>query len=306
MPIIQANGVDLHYLQVGQGPDLIMLHGIGGNLAAWHLGMVPLLQDHFRLTTYDLRGHGNSSMPPSGYTTRHMADDLAALMDALQIPHADLMGHSYGADVSLHFALCYPERVRRLVLLEPGIPALLTGQSGRNWAGWIHWAELLEHFSGQPVPEDRRTDIRDLVRRSIEIPAVFGPARGLPRRRDRTLDLVDTTTLLDDYEVVGALTLENLATLPHPKLVACEHGSGWMSTFVILRDVLTNCTSVTLPESDLRHFGPLNAPEALVSHLMRFLETGVAPVATPPGLLPLMESVPAGELQEQNSRMPGI
>ena len=70
MPMIEANGVNFHYLQAGSGPPLVMLHGLSGNLAVWHLGMVPLLQDSFRITTYDLRGHGKSSVPPSGYSTR--------------------------------------------------------------------------------------------------------------------------------------------------------------------------------------------------------------------------------------------
>ena len=94
MPMIEANGVNFHYLQAGSGPPLVMLHGLSGNLAVWHLGMVPLLQDSFRITTYDLRGHGKSSVPPSGYSTRDMAQDLVALMDALEIETADLLGHT--------------------------------------------------------------------------------------------------------------------------------------------------------------------------------------------------------------------
>src|SRR5262249_45932567 len=108
MPHIQTNGVELHYLQMGEGPDLVMLHGISGNLAVWPLRMVPLLQQHFRVTTYDLRGHGNSSMPPSGYTTRDMAHDLGGLLDELEIEQADIVGHSFGADVAMHFTLLQP------------------------------------------------------------------------------------------------------------------------------------------------------------------------------------------------------
>ena len=51
-------GVRMHYQQVGEGPDLVMVHGITGNLAVWHLHIVPELADHFRMLTYDLRGHG--------------------------------------------------------------------------------------------------------------------------------------------------------------------------------------------------------------------------------------------------------
>ena len=54
MPKILANGINLHYLQVGCGPDIVMLHGLTGNLAIWHLKIVRQLQAQFRVTTYDL------------------------------------------------------------------------------------------------------------------------------------------------------------------------------------------------------------------------------------------------------------
>jgi pimeloyl-ACP methyl ester carboxylesterase len=198
MPMIQSNGVELHYLQMGEGPDLVMLHGLSGNLAVWHLRMVPLLQQHFRVTTYDLRGHGNSSMPPSGYSTRNMALDLSGLLDALAIDAADIVGHSYGADIALHFSLLEPARVRRLALIEPGVPALLQDRKHVDWEGWTFWAQLLEQLTGVPVPADRRNDVPYMVRRSFEVPVVYGPLKGLARRRDRVLKLLDTTSMMQD------------------------------------------------------------------------------------------------------------
>jgi pimeloyl-ACP methyl ester carboxylesterase len=284
MPRINANCIDFHYLQAGSGPDLVMLHGLSGNLAVWHLRMVPMLEDRFRITTYDLRGHGYSSMPPNGYSTRDMAQDLAALLDELAIEQADLLGHSYGADIALHFALLHPSRVGRLILIEPGIPALLNDRKDPTWDGWRHWAEILERLSGEPVPRERWTDVGYMLRRSVEVPIVYGPARGLPRRRDRILRLMDATTISSDYEVVGEMTLENLARIPHPKLLIYDAGSAWLSTFAILRDLLPRCTPVLLPSSELRHFAPLDAPELIVEHLTRFLAepecTERAPVTT--------------------------
>lgn len=274
MPMIQANGVELHYLQMGEGPDLVMLHGISGNLAVWHLRMVPMLQQHFRVTTYDLRGHGNSSMPPSGYTTRDMALDLAGLLDALEIEHTDIVGHSFGADVAMHFALLQPERVKRLGLIEPGVPALMQERKHVDWEGWRYWADLLEQLTGVPVPVEKRNDVSYMVRRSFEVPVVYGPLKGLPRRRDRVLKLLDTTTMVKDYEAVDELTLENIATIPHPKLLMYDGASAWMSSFRVLKDLMKNCEPVVLPGSELRHFAPLEAPEVLVERLVGFL--GVA------------------------------
>jgi pimeloyl-ACP methyl ester carboxylesterase len=271
MPTISVNGVRLHYIQAGKGPDIVLLHGLSGNLAVWHLRMLPLLQDRFRLTTYDLRGHGNSSMPPAGYATRDMARDLLALLDALDIEAPVLLGHSFGADIALHFALLFPARVSKLVLIEPGIPALISDRQHPGWEGWTYWSEVLERLTGEPVPPERRTDIQYLVRRSFEVPIIYGPLKGLPRRKDRVLKLLETTTIAADYARVDELTLENLKTIPHPKLLIYDSASAWLSTFRIVRDLLTDCTPVLLPASELRHFAPLDAPDALVHHVEEFL-----------------------------------
>jgi pimeloyl-ACP methyl ester carboxylesterase len=278
MPIINANGVDFHYLQAGSGPDLVLLHGLSGNLAVWHLRLVPLLQDRFRITTYDLRGHGYSSMPPTGYSTRSMAHDLRALMDALGIERADVLGHSYGADIALHFALLFPDAVRTLALVEPGIPALLADRADADWDGWAHWADVLEKLSGEPVPVERRNDVGYMLRRSVEVPIVYGPARGRPRRKDRILSLMDSTTMPTDYGVVDELTLDSLETIPHPKLLIYDAGSAWLSTFHVLKTRLQHCAPVLLPTTELRHFAPLDAPDLLADLLNKFIPPADFPV----------------------------
>ena len=59
MPKVElSDGAIIHYEQVGTGPDLVLIHGIGGNLATWHFKIVPSLWDKYRTLTYDLRGHG--------------------------------------------------------------------------------------------------------------------------------------------------------------------------------------------------------------------------------------------------------
>jgi len=72
VPKVKANGIDLHYITVGMGPDVVMLHGFLGNLAVWHLYMAPILRREHRVTTYDLRGHGYSDVTLTGYTAADM------------------------------------------------------------------------------------------------------------------------------------------------------------------------------------------------------------------------------------------
>jgi len=250
-----------------------MLHGLLGNLAVWHLKILPLLRKEYRITTYDLRGHGRSDMPSTGYTTADHVADLEGLLDALDMDQVHLVGHSLGADVSLHFALRHRHRVEKMVLLEPAIPALAHMRKDPDWEGWQYWAELLEEYAGIEVPQEKRNDIRYMVRESVKAPIVYGPARGRPRKAEPILQLLDSTTVIEDYEIADDLTLENLAEIPHPKLLVYDSGSPYLGTYRVIRDLLTNCTSVLLPASDHRHFSPLEDPELLMEHTKAFLQS---------------------------------
>jgi len=268
---VLANGINIHYWRVGAGPDLVMLHGLTGNLAVWHLKMVPLLRDEFRITTYDLRGHGRSDMPLAGYTTADHVADLEGLLDALDIERVHFVGHSLGADVSLHFALRHPDRVGKMVLIEPAIPALAYLRRDNDWEGWAYWARMLKEYAGIEVPQEKWNDLRYMVRESAKVPIIFGPAHGRPRKMDRVLQLVESTTIIEDYEIEDDMTLENLAKIPHPKLLIYDGDSPYLGTYRILRDLLTNCTRILLPPSEHRHFSPLEQPHLLLGYMRPFM-----------------------------------
>jgi pimeloyl-ACP methyl ester carboxylesterase len=262
----------MHYLQTGAGPHMVMLHGLLGNQAVWHLRMVPLLRDRFRLTTYDLRGHGRSDAPPTGYTTGDMAKDLEGMLDALGIERAHLVGHSLGADICLYFTLLHPERVESLVLVEAGLPALVETRKRSEWEGWGYWARLLQEFTGIEVPRERWNDIDYMIRLSLEVPIIYGPASGMPRRKDTVLRLLESTTIVRDYEEIGELTIENLPRIKRPKLLIYDAQSPYLASFEVLRGRLADCQEMLLPASKYQHFGPLETPELLVGHMMNFFE----------------------------------
>lgn len=267
MPKVQANGIQLHYLQSGGGENIVMVHGFLGNQAVWHLQIVPQLRKHFNVTTFDMRGHGYSELTPDKYTALDLATDLKELMDALDIESTYLVGHSYGADVCMYFSLLWPERVKRLAALEPGLAALVHQRLDRDWDGWSYWVDKLESV-GVVVPEDKKSDLQYLMRVSLETPKFYGPARGLPRNREPLLNLLENTTLTQDYEYVGDLTLEAVPTIQTPTLLVYGEHSHFLSSYNFIKDALPNVKPLLLPGGE--HFGPLEQPAQLASELLRF------------------------------------
>src|SRR5262249_10497349 len=109
--------VDLAVAEVGAGPPIIFLHGYTCTHDLWHESMSSLSRDH-RCVAYDLRGHGDSSSPGTGYGVQDHAEDLLRIMDALKIPSACLVGFAMGGGIALSAALNRPDRVNRLVLVS--------------------------------------------------------------------------------------------------------------------------------------------------------------------------------------------
>jgi pimeloyl-ACP methyl ester carboxylesterase len=268
MPKTEVNGIKLHYLQVGEGPDLVLIHGLGGNLAIWFLQMVPHLRSKFRLTAYDLRGHGRSDMPLSGYTTADLAQDLRGLLDALGIEKTSILGHSWGADIAMHFTILHPERVGKLVVVEPNIAALIDWRKSKEWGGWAYWAKRLEEF-GIHVPQEKWHDVDYMLRQSVHVPIQYGPLKGRPRQNNWLLKLLDETTLVTDYEKVAGMTLDRVENIVRPTLALYGEKSHFRVTYEYLRDSVPGVKTELLSEGD--HYGPLEHPEMVLKHLETFL-----------------------------------
>ncbi|HEX2806005.1 MAG TPA: alpha/beta fold hydrolase [Kineosporiaceae bacterium] len=116
---VDVAGVRTRVLQAGSGPELVLLHGTGGHLEAYARDIAGLAHD-FRVTAYDMVGHGWSDLPDTPYTTDVLSDHLLGLMDALGIARAHLSGESLGGWVTAWTAAHHPDRVDRLVLNTPG------------------------------------------------------------------------------------------------------------------------------------------------------------------------------------------
>ena len=116
MPFIQTETLQLYFEQAGQGPDLLVVSGTGSDLRQKPNIMDSPLTSHFRVTSFDQRGLGQSDKPQDGYTMAAYAEDAAALMDALNIQKAHVLGISFGGMVAQELAIRHGNRIEHLAL----------------------------------------------------------------------------------------------------------------------------------------------------------------------------------------------
>lgn len=115
MPIIFANGINIQYELQGAGTPLVLISGLGYPAWQWKR-MLPYLTPHFQVVTFDNRGVGGTDKPAGPYNAGLLAADTAALLEALGISSAVVMGHSMGGFIAQELALSYPAKVNKLVL----------------------------------------------------------------------------------------------------------------------------------------------------------------------------------------------
>jgi pimeloyl-ACP methyl ester carboxylesterase len=267
MPKAFVNGLNIHYVQTGQGPNLVLIHGIASNLGQWQLGILPALVEHFRLTMYDLRGHGYSDMPTRGYTPTHMLGDFSGLMDYLGMERTSIVGHSYGGLVALCYALHLPERVDKLIIADTGIPAV-ERRDGRD-AVLVGWRESLQR-GGIAVPEEKAEDIGYLIEQTVKLRGRSWRGMGARRAIARLTRFTTTTSFAQEYRATSSLTLDMIHQIQAPVLLIYGDRSPLTASFQALRDNLPNRRAAIV--ADGGHFYPLQHPETFVRHIKDFLE----------------------------------
>ena len=117
MPVARVNGIRFNYVIEGNGPPLVMMHGLASGLFLWDAA-APRLARRFKVLRYDHRGFGESDAPVVASQIQTFVDDLLALLDHFGLEKVDLMGHSMGGRVALLFALQHADRLNRLYLCD--------------------------------------------------------------------------------------------------------------------------------------------------------------------------------------------
>jgi pimeloyl-ACP methyl ester carboxylesterase len=139
----RCNDIDVAWHEAGRGEPLILIHGLADDHRAWRRAVSDLMLRH-RVLMYDLRGHGETSLGAADGTLRQLGDDLAAMLDDLEVESANVAGFSLGGTIAMRLAIDHPDRVRGLVLVAT------SSRVGRAAADWYRErSEMVERHDPQ-------------------------------------------------------------------------------------------------------------------------------------------------------------
>jgi 3-oxoadipate enol-lactonase len=205
---IRSGDLDIWTEQVGSGPDVLLIGGLGDTIESWQF-QLDGLADRYRITAFDNRGAGRTRMPDGPVTVEMMADDAAAVLRALGIPSAHVSGFSGGSVISQELALRHPALVRSLVLQSTWgeMDAYLL-----RWVKFIRWLAgaapserdfLEDFFLAIYTPRAHNDGTVDAI---IEQALAF-PYKQSPEDTQRTLDAFAVHRTIDRLHQIAAPTL---------------------------------------------------------------------------------------------------
>jgi haloacetate dehalogenase len=146
---VTVNGLKMHYVESGNGPPVVLLHGFPETWYAWR-HQIPALATQYRVIAPDLRGYGETQKPTTGYDKKTMAADISELMRCLGIERAAVIGHDRGARVGLRLAKDFPNSVSRFAALD-NIPTRTIFERMDAAVARTHWFFLFNAV--QDLPE---------------------------------------------------------------------------------------------------------------------------------------------------------
>lgn len=271
---VDANGLRQHVVVGGDGPPLLLVHGWPQNWYAWRLVM-PTLAEHFTVIAVDQRGIGLTDKPAEGYDTRTLANDLAALMEALGHRRFAAVGHDTGMVISYALAADHPDRVARVALAEVPGPPSHAASPPLFVPGFAN--EKLWH-----IPFNRAGRVAEQLiagREDIFFGYEFAIQGGtLPQSViDHYVDLVSSPSALSGslgfYRAFDATLDQNdqRAKVKLPMPVQAIGGADSWGSHVgeAMVELATDVQTVVIPGA--AHWVAEQAPEALLAELIAFL-----------------------------------
>lgn len=268
MPIaVSADGTEIFYEVAGSGPPLLLQTASFSTARHWE-GQVEALSAHWRVVTWDYRGHGRSEAPddPARYTLEHVLEDLESVHQAAaSLEPAFLGGLSIGGLVSLSYALAHTDRVLALVLINTG-PGFRKPEALARWQGMLAKAAARMEERGLPGYLEGR-------RASDEILGLNPDSEAAGRARDGTL--LSSVAGLTRFArgVAGPVPnlVDSLHLVPVPTLVLVGAlDRAFQRAGEVMAAKLPNATHQVVPEAG--HVVNLDRPKDFEAAVIRFLE----------------------------------
>lgn len=279
MPEVEVNGTRLYYQQDGSGPDVVLVHAVTSNQAVWVLSGLPeALVSDYRVTTYDMRGHGASARPAAGYSSAVMAEDFRQLHQALGLKPAVLVGHSFGGVVAMHAAALAPERVAGVILSDSFFPGLKHVEP--NFGKMTIWTDLREQFTKVGIDLGDTVDFARLFRETAtlspakmkELEDIFGPfGRGWLRHLPKLAE----TTCGDEVLTEAGLTADVLASVRQPVVALYDEFSPFLATSRWLEQHLSGCAAEIIPAA--KHLAMFDNTAGFTDAVKRHLQRLTTP-----------------------------
>lgn len=273
MPFVEANGSKFYYQQKGKGDDVVLIHAFTSNTAVWlFTNTISRLAKDYRVTAYDLRGHGSSEVTPSGYRSDEMAEDYLAISDALDIGSAVLVGHSYGGVIGFQLANRVPEKVRGVIFSDTYFPGLnhLEPDMGQSEP----WADLRVQMQNVEIEIGETVDFQRLFKAvkslGLKKKAILAKNMGaVSASWISTLgSLAETSAGADAFEVAG-LDADKIAAIECPIVALYDEFSPFHKTREFLESNLKQLESEIVPGA--KHLAPLQSTD----DFLRLVEDGI-------------------------------
>jgi pimeloyl-ACP methyl ester carboxylesterase len=266
---VEVNGVRLYYELHGRGEPLALVHGSWGDATGWTF-VLPSLSESFQVLTYDRRGHSRSERPEKQGSVDEDGDDLAALLEMLDLAPAHVVTNSYGGNIALRLALRRPELFRSLSCHEPPLWGLLEGDA-ESREMLQQGAKSLESVAGRISEGDHEGAARQFVEE-----VAFGPGaweNELPPEA-RAIFIQNAPTFLDELQDPAQLRIDEESLARSELPVRLTDGSGSPPTFhrVIdrLMQLIPGATRETIDGA--AHVPHLTSPETYAEVTARGLQ----------------------------------
>jgi len=250
MPKLNRAGVQIYYEAHGTGPALLLSHGYSATSQMWR-GQIDAFSRHYKLITWDMRGHGQSDYPQdqAAYSEDATVDDMAAVLDAVGARDAVIGGLSLGGYMSLAFRLRHPERVRALLIIDTG-PGFKNDEARAAWNKHAATFALEFEKNGLESLKARSSEMAESSHRDAS--GLIKAAKGMLTQRDPGV-------------------INSLPTIDLPSLVLVgQEDKPFLAAADYMAAKIPGATKVVIPNAG--HAVNIDQPEAFNAAVLAFLK----------------------------------